>query len=104
MPRRDKIKAQQLAELETEFNELLIPCLQRCARGCWGLFGAYDRFPEIMRWLNWPEAERLRELAVSIRSMLVASGERNEHAEENLRQCTFHGPSDPGEPKIAKTL
>lgn len=104
MAKQDRIKARQLAELDTEFRALLIPCLQQCAGGRWGLFGAYDRFPEIKQWLNWPQAERLRELAVSIRSMLVESGRQSELVEEFLRRCTFHGPNDPGEPKLAEAL
>ncbi len=104
MAKRDRIKARQLAELDAEFREFLIPRLQQCASGRWGLFGAYDRFPEIKQWLNWPQAERLHELAVSIRSMLVESGQRSELVEEFLGHCTFHGPNDPGEPKLAKAL
>lgn len=104
MAKRARIRARQLAELDTEFRELLIPCLHQCAGGRCGLFEAYDRFPEIKQWLNWHEAERMHDVAVSIRSMLVESGERNELVEEFLRRCTFHGPNDPGEPKLAKVF
>jgi len=94
----------KLEVLEAEFRELLVPCLQQCARGRWGLFGAYDRFPEVKQWVDWSEANRLRELAVSIRTLRLESGERNELCEEFLKLCTLHRPNDPGEPKLATSL
>ncbi len=104
MNRRDRIQIERLEQLEVEFSELLIPCLQQCTHGRWGLFGAYDRFPEIKAWVSGPEIERVRELAVSIRRIRAASGERNELCEEFLGLCTFHRPNDPGEPKLAKAF
>jgi hypothetical protein len=101
MKRRDKIQIERLKQLEAEFSELLIPCLQQCSHGRWGLFGAYDRFPEIEA---WPEFERVRGLAISIRAIRAASGERNELCEEFLGLSKFHRPNDPGEPKLAKAF
>jgi hypothetical protein len=101
MNRRDRIEAQRLAQLEAEFEELLIPCLKQCARGRWGLFGAYDRFPELKTHLNWPEKDRLRDLANIIRSIRSKAGEKNELCEEFLTMCTLHRANDPGEPKLA---
>jgi hypothetical protein len=106
MTKREKIQIHKLLILEAEFQELLIPCLQKCARGRWGLFGAYDRIkednPNLGRFLTWPEADRLRELAITIQTIRADSGERNDCCDEFLRLCALHRPNDPGEPKIAR--
>jgi len=104
MSRRDQVKFERLSQLEDEFKELLIPCLEQSARGRWGLFGAYDRFPELARFVIWPEKDRLRELAISIRSIRSEVGERNELCEEFLETCTLHRANDPGEPKLASAF
>jgi hypothetical protein len=100
--KRDKIRARELEITEREFRELLIPCLQACAEGRWGLFGAYDAFPGFENWS--PGGNRLRELAKSIRAIRSESGERSELCEEFLTLCTFHKSNDPGEPKLAKAF
>lgn len=100
MKKSDKIRAQKLKAMEQEFQELLIPCLQACAEGRWGLFGTYDAFPGFENWS--PGGNRLRELAKSIQFIRSESGERSELCEEFLSLCTFHKPNDPGEPKLAK--
>ena len=101
MNKRDKIQVQKIQALEAEFQELLLPCLEQCARGRWGLFGAYDQFPEVRVHINWPEVDRLRELAIAIRSIRAESGERYELSEQFLELCTFNRANDPGEPKLA---
>jgi hypothetical protein len=102
MKKRDKIRARELEAMEQEFQELLIPCLQTCAEGRWGLFGAYDAVPGFENWL--PGGNRLRELAKSIQAIRRESGEHSELCEEFLSLCTFHKPNDPGEPKLAKAF
>jgi hypothetical protein len=102
--RRYKFQIQQLAAFQTEFRELLLPCLEQCSHGRWGLFGAYDSFEEAKFWCNWPESDRLRELAASIRSILVQSGERDGLCEAFLGLREIHGANDPGEPKLAQAL
>jgi hypothetical protein len=104
MSQRNKIQLEQLTALEAEFNETLILCLKQCANGKWGLFGAYERFPEAEQWAAWPEARRLHELAISIRELLAQSGEKGALVEEFLNLRSMHGPNDPGEPKLARAF
>ena len=104
MNRRDKIQLKRLATLEAEFNKILTPCLKQCANGRWGLFGAYERFPEVSYWTDWPEARRLHQLALSIREVRGRSGEQNEMVEGFLKLRTMHKPNDPGEPKLAQAF
>jgi len=98
----DKIQLEQLEGLGVAFREMLIPCLEECARGRWGLFGSNDHVGEAARYLVWPEAERVRELAMSVQAILAQSGEQNMLCDEFLDLCTIHGESDPGEPKLAR--
>ena len=104
MNRRDKIQLKRLATLEAEFNKILTPCLKQCANGRWGLFGAYERFPEVRNWMDWPEARRLFELAISIREICAQFGEQNKAVEDFLKLRTMHKPNDPGEPKLAQAF
>ncbi len=50
----------------------------------------------------WPEAARLRELAVALQGVLAQQGERNALVDEFLDLCTMHGESHPGERKLAR--
>jgi hypothetical protein len=50
----------------------------------------------------WPEAARLRELAVALQNVLAQQGERNALSDEFLDLCTMHGESHPGERKLAR--
>jgi hypothetical protein len=104
MSRRDKIQFRELARLEAEFEETLVPCLKQCASGRWGLFGAYDRIPLLAQVQLWPEAGRLNELAVSIRTIRAELGERNDLVDDFLKLRTMHKPNDPGEPKLAQAF
>ena len=104
MNKSDKTRQKQLGALSKEFRELLVPCLEQCARGRWGLFGTFDSVSEARRYWDWPEADRLKELAVAIQSILSESGEQDPLCTEFLRLCTVHGPNDPGEPRIAGEL
>jgi hypothetical protein len=61
MRKRSKIEAKRLAEIEGEFLPLLSSCLKDCAPGAMGLFGQNSCFEEA-RWINWPEADRSKEL------------------------------------------
>lgn len=104
MSKHEKIQMEKLAALEREFRDLLIPCLKQCANGRWGLFGAYDKYPELRTWIHWPEKERLHELASSIHAIHEEFGGIDPLCEEFLNQCTLHGANDPGEPKLAKSF
>jgi hypothetical protein len=102
MDPRDAMPRDQLDALSRAFSEQLLACLDECARGRRGLFsepvsgdGEED---------TWPEASRLRELAVALQEILAQHGERNALCDEFLDLCTMHGESHPGERKLARTF
>lgn len=92
---------QRLTALEAEFDSLLVPCLKKCANGRWGLFGQ-NQNPEVARFLQWKEAERLKELAEEITSIRAQFGQPNRKCERFLECCAERGENLPGEPKRAK--
>jgi hypothetical protein len=104
MNRSQRIRLERLALLEAEFRELLIPCLEQCIHGRWGLFRTFDYLGQDRKYWNWPEADHLREIALSIQEILEKSGEANELCSDFLRLCTIHTANDPGEPKLARAL
>jgi hypothetical protein len=104
MSQWDKIQIEQLEALDNAFREMLIPCLEECAQGRLGLFGSNDHAGEGARYAAWPEADRLRELAVSVQAILAQSGEQNALCEEFLDLCTIHGENNPGEPRLARAF
>jgi hypothetical protein len=96
-----KFREARLDEIESEFLPLLLSCLRECARGRWGLFGQNDQIdPEGQYW-GWPEARRLKELALEIKSIRLESGQVNETCERFLRTYSLRGSNVPGEPKLA---
>ncbi len=54
--------------------------------------------------LAWPEAGRLRELALALQGVLGATGERNALCDEFLDLCSIHGENHPGESRLARTF
>jgi hypothetical protein len=52
----------------------------------------------------WPEAARLRELAVALQAVFAQLEERNALCDEFLDLCTIHGESHPGERKLARAF
>lgn len=98
---RDAMPPDQLETLSRVFSEQLLACLAECARGRTGLFSELvDDEDE----KSWPEAARLRELAVALQSVLAQHQERNALCDEFLDLCTIHGESHPGERKLARTF
>lgn len=97
------MESDQMDALVDAFREQLIALLEECAQGRWGLFGA-NHSPEAKKYLAWPEADQLRELAIALQSILAQSGERNALCDEFLDLCTIHGENDPGEPRLARTF
>lgn len=98
---RSSSKEDRLQTLEDEFNGLLIPCLQECANGRWGLFGQNQQ-PEAAQALRWPEAVKLRELAKEITALRAEFGHPNPNCKRFLECCHKHGANLSGEPKRAK--
>jgi hypothetical protein len=98
---RDAMPPDQLETLSRAFSEQLLACLDECARGRHGLFSELiDEEDEN----SWPEAARLRELAVALQSILAQHEERNALCDEFLDLCTIHGESHPGERKLARAF
>jgi hypothetical protein len=53
---------------------------------------------------SWPEASRLRELAVALQNVLAQHEERNALCDEFLDLCSIHGESHPGERRLARAF
>jgi hypothetical protein len=98
-----KAKEKELQELEEEFPPLLHSCLRECARGRWGLFGQNDH-PEMNLWYYWPEAVRLREIAIRIQLIRTTYGVPNELCERFLALCSLRGSNALGEPRLAESF
>jgi hypothetical protein len=94
----------QLEMLAQAFCEQLMACLDECARGRRGLFSGYEFLSGEDEKVLWPEAERLRELALALQAVLAQQEERNALCDEFLDLCTMHGEYNPGERKLARAL
>ena len=99
MDEHDATDGGQLEMLGKVFAEQLLACLQECARGRRGLFGDVPLEDERAA---WPEAARLRELAVALQAIAYQAEEPNALCDEFLDLCTMHGESHPGEPRLAR--
>jgi hypothetical protein len=99
---RDQLPSEQTDALGRAFSDQLLACLDECARGRRGLFSDYvdDDAGEAA----WPEAARLRELAVALQQIFAQQEERNALCDEFLDLCTIHGESHPGERRLARTF
>ena len=96
---RDAMPSDQLEALSRAFSDQLLACLDECARGRTGLFSE-----PIDEENSWPEAARLRELAVALQNLFAQHEERNALCDEFLDLCTIHGESHPGERKLARAF
>ena len=86
------------------FCEQLTACLDECARGRRGLFSSYEPMSGEAGDEAWPEAARLRELALALQGVFAQQEERNALCDEFLDLCTIHGEYNPGERKLARAL
>jgi hypothetical protein len=99
----DAIETDQLDHLNRVFADQLMPCLEECARGRRGLFSDLEIASDDEDH-SWPEAARLRELAIALQAIMNQAGERNALCDEFLDLCSIHGESHPGEPRLARTF
>jgi hypothetical protein len=97
---RDAMDPSEVDALSRVFSEQLLACLDACARGRHGLFS--ESIGDDEEEPPWPEAARLRELALALQNILAQQGERNALSDEFLDLCTMHGESHPGERKLAR--
>jgi hypothetical protein len=65
------------------------------------LFGQNDHADPEGRYLGWPEAKRLKDLAQEIKLIRSEFGQSNEDCERFLQLCALRGSNVPGEPKLA---
>ena len=93
----------QTEALEQAFCEQLMACLDECARGRRGLFSSVELLEEGDE-NAWPEAERLRELALAMQGVLAQLETQNALCDEFLDLCSMHGESHPGERKLARAF
>jgi hypothetical protein len=100
MDPRDEVDSEELVALARAFSEQLLACLDECARGRKGLFSEFVGDQDESG--GWPEAARLRELAVALQGIFAQQEERNALCDEFLDLCTIHGESHPGERKLAR--
>jgi len=102
MDPREQMDPEQLDSLSRAFSEQLLACLDACARGRRGLFS--EAVNDDDEQSSWPQAARLRELAVALQSILALQQERNALCDEFLDLCTIHGESNPGERRLARAF
>lgn len=102
MDPRDTIEQDQLDALSRVFSEQLEACLEECARGRRGLFSDLQLTGDEEHERAWPEAARLRELALALQNILAQQEQRNALCDEFLDLCSIHGESHPGEPRLAR--
>jgi hypothetical protein len=90
----------QLDAMSRVFADQLLACLEECAHGRRGLFSdSVSRGDEDKA---WPEAARLRELALALQQLFAQQEERNALCDEFLDLCSIHGESHPGEARLAR--
>lgn len=97
----DALPSTQMESLNAAFREGLMACLEECARGRRGLFVGYEHFGEDDE-RAWPEAERLRQLAMALQAVYAQAEEVNTLCDEFLDLCSIHGEYDPGEARLAR--
>ena len=102
MDPRDQLAPDQFESLSNVFSDQLLACLEECAHGRRGLFAESALTEEAGSERAWPEATRLRELAVALQNVFAQHEQRNPLCDEFLDLCSMHGESHPGEPRLAR--
>jgi hypothetical protein len=102
MTRSSKARHDRLAQLETEFEPLLLSCLREASNGRHGLFGQNDHLDPEHRYWDWAEAQRVIDMAEEIQALRSEAGQSNSLAERLLYFRSLRGSNLPGEPKLAK--
>jgi hypothetical protein len=100
MDPRDAIEPDELHSLSRVFADQLVACLEECAHGRKGLFSEYVTVGDDAG--SWPEAARLRELALALQALFLQQEQRNALCDEFLDLCSIHGENNPGESRLAR--
>jgi len=104
MDQDNTIDPDQLEALSRVFSEQLEACLEECARGRRGLFSDLEFTDEEESDRSWPEAARLRALAIALQNVFAQHEQRNALSDEFLDLCSMHGESHPGESRLARAF
>jgi len=104
MDPRDEIARDQLDALSRVFSAQLHACLEECSHGRRGLFSDLEFTGDDEHERAWPEAARLRELALALENIFAQQELRNALCDEFLDLCSIHGESHPGEPRLARVF
>ena len=104
MDSQDEHEPSQLTTLAEVFRQQLIACLEECAQGRKGLFSDYEFSGDEREEAGWPEAARLRELALALQGIFAQQEEPNPLCDEFLDLCSIHGESNPGERRLARAF
>jgi hypothetical protein len=102
MDPRDEVDPGELDPLAQALCEQLMACLDECARGRKGLFSDVALLSDEDE--SWPEAARLRELALALQGVFAQQEKQNALCDEFLDLCSMHGESHPGERKLARAF
>ena len=102
MDPHDTTESAQLDALSQVFSDQLQACLEECAHGRRGLFSDLEFTGDEEHDRIWPEATRLRELAVALQNIFAQQEQRNALCDEFLDLCSMHGESHPGEQRLAR--
>lgn len=102
MDPRDALPPDQLDALNRAFTDQLYACLEECVHGRRGLFSDLELIGDEEHDRNWPEAARLRELALALQSVFAQHERHNALCDEFLDLCSMHGESHPGEARLAR--
>jgi len=102
MDPHNAMEQDQLDALSRVFSEQLQACLEECAHGRHGLFSDLELTGDDEHERAWPEAARLRELALALQNIFAQQEQRNALCDEFLDLCSMHGESHPGEPRLAR--
>jgi hypothetical protein len=102
MDPHDESAPNQLEALSHVFSDQLHACLEECAHGRRGLFSDVALIGDEQSDRAWPEAARLRELALALQNIFAQQEKRNALCDEFLDLCSMHGESHPGEPRLAR--
>jgi hypothetical protein len=98
----EEVEVDPLEKLAGAFRDQLLACLEECARGRAGLFSDNEGGGADAE--SWPEAARLRQLAVALQSVFAQHEQANTLCDEFLDLCSIHGESNPGERKLARAF
>jgi len=104
MTKKELVHRTRMTALGAEFNSLLLACLRECASGRWGLFGQNELADPEDRFWTWPQAMRLREIALELQADGFQDEEIRSMCNKFLCLCDLRGPNIPGEPRLAAAL